>query len=124
MPDTGSEGVNVARNGHHGKTARDPATFAPAYLTAGTGSASLVSRGHVAACPVARHWLFEDWHLLQAADFLGARLSRAQDRAAGVKAASCWNVGRVRWLACQDLVRLATTDLGGYGKQGFRVGAR
>jgi hypothetical protein len=58
MPEIGFEGVNVARNGHQGQIASDPATFDPADLTAGTGSVSPAGRGHVAGCPVARYWLF------------------------------------------------------------------
>ena len=70
---------------------------------------------------MAGHKLPEGRDLSQAAGFLGARLSRAQHRTAGVEAAAQRDVGRIWRLACQKLVGPATTDLRGYGEQGFRV---
>jgi len=73
---------------------------------------------------MARHQRFESRDLSQAAGFLGACLSRAQHRTAGVEAAARGDVGRIRRLARQDLMGPATTDLRGYGEQGFRIGVQ
>ena len=67
------------------------------------------------------HRLFESRDLSQAAGFLGACLSRAQHRTAGVEAAARGDVGRIRRLAGQDLMGPAATDLRSHGEQGFRV---
>jgi len=87
----------------------------------GSVSSDAFGRGHVAGCSMAGYRLFECRDLSQAAGFLGACLSRTQYRTAGVKAAARGDMGRIRRLACQDLVGPATTDLRGYGEQGFRV---
>ena len=60
---------------------------------------------------------FENRYLSQAARFLGARLSGAQHRTAGVEAAARGDVGGIWRLACQDLMGPAATDLRGYGEQ-------
>ena len=70
---------------------------------------------------MAGHRLLESRYLSQAAGFLGACLSRAKHRTAGVEAAARGDVGRIWRLACQDLMGPAATDLRGYGEQGFRV---
>src|SRR5215212_1780929 len=70
---------------------------------------------------MAGYRLFESRDLSQAAGFLGACLSRAQHRTAGVKAAARRDVGWIWRLACQNLVGPAAPDLRGYGEQGFRV---
>jgi len=63
------------------------------------------------------HRLFEDRHLSQAAGFLGARLSGAQHRTAGVEAAARGDVGWIRRFARKDFMGPAMTDLRGYGEQ-------
>ena len=60
---------------------------------------------------MAGHRLLEGGDLSQAAGFLGACLSRAQHRTAGVEAAAQGDVGWIWRLACQNLVGPATTDL-------------
>jgi hypothetical protein len=65
---------------------------------------------------MAGYRLLESRDLSQAAGFLGACLSRAQHRTAGVEAAARRDVGRIRRLACQNLMGPATTDLRGYGE--------
>ena len=67
------------------------------------------------------HRLCESRDLSQAAGFLGACLSRAQHRTAGVEAAAGGDVGGIWRLARKDLMGPATPDLRGYGEQGFRV---
>src|SRR5215211_3200236 len=70
---------------------------------------------------MAGYRLLESRNLSQAEWFLGACLSRAQHRTAGMEAAARGDVGRIWRLACQNLVGPATTDLRGYGEQRFRV---
>ena len=73
---------------------------------------------------MARLRLLESRDLSQAAGFLGACLSRAQHRTAGVETATGGDVGWIRRFACQDFVGPAMTYLRGYGEQGFRVGVQ
>jgi hypothetical protein len=62
---------------------------------------------------MAGHRLLERRDLSQAARFLGASLSRAQHRTAGMEAAARGDVGRIRRLAGQNLMGPATRPTSG-----------